>query len=136
MTADLTATADVAVVRDFFQTVASGDVAGLPRLFHADITWTHRNADRFAGVHRGVDGIMAYLGESFQLTAGTLRAVPQTMMSDGAGRVAVLVQLSATRPDGRSMDGAQMVLFTVDGERIRSIDQFVGDPPAVAAFWA
>jgi ketosteroid isomerase-like protein len=71
-----------------------------------------------------------------QLTAGTLRAVPQLIMADGQGHVSVLVRLSATRPDGRSMDGPQLVLFTIDGGRVRSIDQFVGDPAAVAAFWA
>ena len=79
---------------------------------------------------------MAYLAQSAQLTAGTLRAVPQSVMADGQGRVCVLVQLSATRPDGRAMDGAQLVLVTLDGGRVRSIDQFVGDPAAVAVFWA
>jgi ketosteroid isomerase-like protein len=57
-------------------------------------------------------------------------------MADGGGRVGVLVRVRATRPDGRSMDGPQIVLFTLDGGRVRSIDQFVGDPAAVAAFWA
>jgi ketosteroid isomerase-like protein len=57
-------------------------------------------------------------------------------MTDGHGRASVLVRLSATRPDGRSMDGPQIVLFSLDGGRVRSIDQFVGDPAAVAAFWA
>jgi ketosteroid isomerase-like protein len=57
-------------------------------------------------------------------------------MADGGGRVGVLVRVRATRPDGRSMDGPQIVLFTLDGGRVRSIGQFVGDPAAVAAFWA
>jgi len=48
----------------------------------------------------------------------------------------VLAQASSTRPDGRSFDNPQIVLFTLDGGRVRSIDQFVGDPVAVAAFWA
>jgi hypothetical protein len=39
-------------------------------------------------------------------------------------------------PDGRSFDTPQIVLFTLDGGRVRSIDQFVSDPAAVAAFWA
>jgi hypothetical protein len=30
------------------------------------------------------------------------------------------------------MDGPQLVLVTLDGGRVRSIDQFVGDPAAVA----
>jgi hypothetical protein len=39
-------------------------------------------------------------------------------------------------PDGRSFDDQQILLFTLDGPRVRSVDQFVGDPPAVTAFWA
>jgi hypothetical protein len=29
-----------------------------------------------------------------------------------------------------------MLLFALDGDRVRSVDQFVGDPAAVTAFWA
>jgi ketosteroid isomerase-like protein len=79
---------------------------------------------------------MAFLAESAQLTGGTLRAVPRSFMADGEGRVSVLVQVSGRRPDGRSFDNPQIVLFTLDGDRVRSIDQYVGDPAAVAAFWA
>jgi ketosteroid isomerase-like protein len=105
-------------------------------LLHADATWNHRNNDRLGGVHRGAGAIMAYLAESAQLTGGTLRAVPQSYMAGGQGRVGVLVRLGATRPDGRSMDGPQIVLVTPDGGRVRSTGQFVGDPAAVATFWA
>jgi len=48
----------------------------------------------------------------------------------------VLVQISSTRPDGRSLDDQQIVLFTLDGGRVRTVDQFIGDPGAVTAFWA
>ena len=127
---------DTDVVRALFQAFADADLAALGGLLHADATWHHRNDDRLGGVYRGSDAIMAYLAESAQLTAGTLRAVPQSFMADGRGRVCVPVRLSASRPDGRSMDGPQIVLFSLDGGRVRSIDQFVGDPAAVAAFWA
>jgi ketosteroid isomerase-like protein len=136
MTTDTAAHADVTVVRAGFEAFAQGDVAAFGDMFHADATWNHRNDDRLGGVHRGRDGIMAFIGESGRLTAGTLRAVPESMMADGEGRVAVLVRVSGTRPDGRSFDDPQMLLFAVDGERVRSVDQFVGDPSAVAAFWA
>ena len=132
-TASLT---DADIVRAVFQAFADADLAALGGLLHADAAWHHRNDDRLGGVHRGSDAITAYLAQSAQLTAGTLRAVPQSFMADGEGRVCVLVRLSATRPDARSMDGPQLVLFTLDGGRVRSIDQFVGDPAAVAAFWA
>ena len=57
-------------------------------------------------------------------------------MTGGQGHVAVLVRLRASRPDGRTIDGPQVLLVTVEGGRVRAIEQFVGDPAAVAAFWA
>jgi ketosteroid isomerase-like protein len=136
MTINTATDTDVDVVRAVFEAFANADMAALGELLHPGATWNHRNDDRLGGVHHGSDGIMAYLAQSAQLTGGTLRAVPQSFMVGGQGRVSVLVQVSGTRPDGRSFDNPQIVLFTLDGDRVRSIDQFVGDPPAVAAFWA
>ena len=130
------ATADSDVVRAVFGTFASGDLAALADLLQPDATWHHHNDDRFGGIHRGNDAVIAYLAESALLTAGPLQAVPQSVMGDGAGHVAVLVRLVASRPDGRSMDGPQVLLATVEDGRVRAIEQFVGNPAAVAAFWA
>jgi ketosteroid isomerase-like protein len=136
VTTETTTAADIAVVRAGFEAFAGGDVAAFADMFAADATWNHRNDDRLGGIHAGSDGIMAYIGESAQLTAGTLRAEPQTIMGDGQGSVAVLVRVSATRPDGRAFADTQILLFKVEGDRVRSVDQFVGDPTAVKAFWA
>jgi ketosteroid isomerase-like protein len=136
MTTDTATDADIATVRALFEAFANHDLAALGDLFDDEATWNHRNDDRLGGIHRGSDGIMAFMAESAQLTGGTLRVVPQTFMADGEGRVSVLVQVSGTRPDGRSFDNPQIVLFTLDGDRVRTVDQFVGDPAAVAAFWA
>ena len=127
---------DTDLVRALFQAFADADVAGLGSLLHPDATWHHRNDDRLGGIHRDADAIIAYLTESALLTAGTLRAEPQSVMADGEGHVAVPVRLSASRPDGRTMDGPQVLLVTVAGGRVRAIEQLVGDPLAVAAFWA
>ena len=127
---------DVDVVQAVFGAFASGDLAAVSDLLHADAIWHHHNDDRLGGIHRGTDAIIAYLTESALLTAGTLRAEPQSVMADSEGHVAVLVRLSASRPDGRAMDGPQVVLVTVEEGRARAIEQFVGDPAAVAAFWA
>jgi ketosteroid isomerase-like protein len=126
---------DVAVVRSGFEAFAKGDVTAFAAMFHPDATWHHRNDDRLGGVHRGSDGIVAFIAESAELTGGTLRAVPESFMADGEGRVSVLVRVSGSRPDGRSFDNPQILLFNVHGDRVRSVDQFVGDPSAVTAFW-
>jgi ketosteroid isomerase-like protein len=131
-----TADTDVAVVRAGFQAVANCDLATFRDQFHPDATWNHRNDDRLGGVHRGSDAIVAFLAESMRLTGGTLRPVPLAYLTDGDGRVAVLTGISGTRPDGRSFDDRQILLFTIEHGRARSVDQFVGDPEAVTAFWA
>jgi len=131
-----TADEDVRTVRSVFHAFTSRDLAALSTLFHQDATWHHRNDDRLGGSHRGSDGIAAYLAEAAQLTAGTLRPAPRSFMADSAGRVCVLVQVSGTRPDGRSFDDPQVALFNVEDGRVRSVEQYVGDPPAVTAFWA
>jgi ketosteroid isomerase-like protein len=136
MTTDTAAGTDIAVVRAGFEAFAKGDLAAFGDLFYDDATWNHRNDDRLGGVHQGRDGILAFIAESGQLTAGTLRAAPESIMANGEGQVAVLVRVSATRPDGRLFDDQQILLFTLDGDHVRSVDQFVGDPPAVTAFWA
>lgn len=131
-----TTTTDVEIVRALFGAFATGDLASLSDLLHADATWHHHNDDRHGGIHRGADAVVAYLTESALVTAGTLHAEPQSVLADGQGRVAVPLRFSASRPDGRTIDGPQVVLVTVDDGRIRAIEQFVGDPAAVAAFWA
>jgi ketosteroid isomerase-like protein len=136
VTTDIAAATDVAVVRSVFEAFANRDLAAIGDLFQEDATWNHRNDDRLGGIHHGSDGIVAFLAESAHLTAGTLRPVPRSFMADGAGRVCVLVQVSGTRPDGRSFDNPQLLLVTLDGGLVRIVDQFVGDPAAVTAFWA
>jgi ketosteroid isomerase-like protein len=130
------AESDVAAVRAGFEALARGDLDGLAAGFAADATWNHRNDDRFGGIHHGRDAIMAFIGESAQLTAGTLRVPVESYLPDGDGRVAVLVRVQATRPDGRSFDDQQLLLFRVEDDQVRSVDQYVGDPATVKAFWA
>lgn len=128
-------TDDVAAVRAGFDAVAAGDLPGFAAGFHPDATWNHRNPDRLGGTKDGIDAILGFLVESVQLTAGTLRPVPQLFMSDGAGHVAVLTRITADRPDGRSFDDTQVLYFVLEDGLVRSVDQFIGDPPTVTAFW-
>lgn len=136
MTASTSTDAGIALVRAGFTAVANRDLAAFAAVFHPDATWNHRNPDRLGGIHRGSDGIVAFLTESMELTAGTLRPVAETIMSDGAGCVVALMRVSGTRPDGRTFDDPQVLVFAIDGDKVRGVDQYIGDPPAVTAFWA
>ncbi len=133
---DTTARADVEVVQARFAAVAAGDIAAFAAGFHPDATWNHRNPDSLGGIKHGIDEIVGFLAASVELTGGTLRPVAEVYLPDGAGHVAVLTRITAQRPDGRAFDDTQILYFRLEDERIRSVDQFVGDPPAVTEFWA
>ena len=128
--------ADVDVVRAGFEAVAAGDIMAFAAGFHADATWNHRNPDSLGGIKHGIDQILGFLAASMEMTAGTLRPVPQLYLPNGAGHVAVLTRISGERPDGRTFDDTQILYFQLEDGKIRSVDQFIGDPPAVTEFWA
>jgi len=130
------AQADVDVVRAGFEAVAAGDIMAFAAGFHADATWNHRNPDSLGGIKHGIDQIVGFLAASMEMTAGTLRPVPQLYLPNGAGHVAVLTRISGERPDGRTFDDTQILYFQLEDGKIRSVDQFIGDPPAVTEFWA
>lgn len=133
---DTTAQADVDAVRAGFDAVAAGDIVAFAAGFHPDAWWNHRNPESLGGIKHGIDEIVAFLAASMELTAGTLRPVPQLYLPDGNGHVAVLTQVSGKRPDGRSFDDTQILYFQLEAGKVRSVDQFIGDPPAVTDFWA
>ena len=133
---DTTAQAEVEAVRAGFEAVAAGDIVAFAAGFHADATWNHRNPDSLGGIKHGIDEIVGFLAASMELTAGTLRPVPQLYMPNGEGHVAVLTRISGERPDGRTFDDTQILYFQLEDGKVRSVDQFIGDPPAVTEFWA
>lgn len=133
---DTTAQADVEAVQAGYDAVAAGDIVAFAACFHPGATWNHRNPDRLGGIKQGIDEIVGFMAASMELTAGTLRAVPQLFMPNGAGHVAVLSRISGERPDGRTFDDTQILYFQLENGKVRSVDQFIGDPPAVTDFWA
>jgi len=136
MSTETATQSQAAIVGAGFEAFAKGDIEGFRAMFHENATWNHRNDDHLGGIHEGQDAIIAFVVESGKLTDGTIRAEPEWMVGDGQGRVVVAMRVTGTRPDGRSFDDSQIVVFGVDRDRVRTVDQYIGDPAAVRAFWA
>jgi ketosteroid isomerase-like protein len=69
----------------------------------------------------------------------TVRSVFAAFASRDLAALSTLFHQDATwhhRNHGRSFDDPQVALFTVEDGRVRSVEQYVGDPAAVSAFWA
>ena len=135
MTGTLTST-DAEAVAAGFEALARGDMDAFAAGFHEDATWNHRNDDRLGGIHAGRNALMEFIAESGRLTDGTLAPVPTAVMDNGKGLVAVAVHITASRPDGRTWDDEQVLLFTVEDGLVRAVDQFIGNPAGATAFWS
>jgi ketosteroid isomerase-like protein len=136
MSETLTSTTDAQAVIGGFEALARGDMAAFAAGFHEDASWNHRNDDRLGGIHAGRDALMEFIAESGRLTEGTLAPVPTAVMDNGDGLVAVVVHITASRPDGRKWDDTQVLLFAVENGLVRAVDQFLGDPAGATAFWS
>jgi len=135
MTGTLTST-DAEAVAAGFEALARGDMDAFAAGFHEDATWNHRNDDRLGGIHAGRNALMEFIAESGRLTDGTLAPVPTAVMDNRKGLVAVAVHITASRPDGRTWDDEQVLLFTVEDGLVRAVDQFIGNPAGATAFWS
>jgi ketosteroid isomerase-like protein len=130
-----TITAAEATVLRGFAAFATQDMDTLGVVFHPGVVWIHHNDDRFQGAKTGWPAVAAFFGESGELTQGTLRVEPHTTMAAG-DLVTVLARVTATRPDGRRLDDEQVLLFRLEDGRAVQVDQYIGEPAAVEAFWA
>ena len=76
----------------------------------------------------GIGGVVAALSVTSDLTRGHPmgEAMRACLLATELARRAGLDASDQRRPDGRSFDNPQVVLFTVDGDRVRTVDQFVG----------
>jgi uncharacterized protein len=126
--------AETTVLRGY-QAFATADMETLSELFDPNIVWTHHNDDRFGGAKAGWPAVAQYFAESAELTAGNLEARVESTTASGE-LVAVAARMIGTRPDGRRFDDPQMHLFRLRSGRVVQVDQYVGDPAAVEAFWA
>lgn len=136
MTSAASTTTEVEHVMSRFKSFGEGDIATTLDGFAPDATWNHRNDDALGGIHAGREAIKEFFEQSGIRTQGTLRVVPTAVLTDGGENVAVLAVVSGTRPDGRTQEDPQVMHFVVRGGLVRTVDQYVGDPTAVAAFWA
>ncbi len=136
MSAETATHPDVATVQAGYAAFGRGDMPALVALFAPDVTWERGDSDRFAPAYHGVEAVLGYFAESAALSAGTLKVEPQIYTTDGQGHVVVVSRTRATRPDGRTLEGRDVNVFTVKDGRVAQVQQFVGKSAASAAFWA
>jgi ketosteroid isomerase-like protein len=125
-------------VRECYEALARGDLrAFVARL--ADDCIMHEAGESdipHSGVYRGVNEISGVFQRLARLSDGTGRFELQDLFADGAGAVVSVHRNLARRPDGRTLDTREALVFDVRDGKVTSIRNFYDDMSQVARFWS
>ncbi|GAA3191057.1 nuclear transport factor 2 family protein [Dactylosporangium siamense] len=122
------------LVRRAFAAFESGDLATIRALFAADIVWRVGGHGPASGETVGLDAVLANFQQIMTWTAGDYAAHPVDFLGSDRHAVA-LTRARASRPDGRTLDVAQAVVFEVAGGRLVSCQHMAYDEAAWDAFF-
>lgn len=122
------------VATALYAALVDGDVATAVELLDPDVVLHVPGTHALAGVHRGLDGVLAF-------TAGTAEATDDGESLEvldvlvGAERVGVVCRVTATRGE-RRLDNSTIHLLRVRDGRVAEIHLHNFDGVAVDAFWS
>jgi len=114
-------------VRAAMAALSRGDIDAVGTLVHPDYTYTVRGRASISGTYRGWEAMAGVLRRIFDMTNGTLAAMPEIVLA-GDENVLMYTHVTASRPDGRTYDNYQAYRYRlkdgliIDGETI-PVDQ-------------
>jgi ketosteroid isomerase-like protein len=122
------------LVRRIFDAFAHKEGLRLRHVFAPDAVWTVPGEGVMAGVYRGPEQILRFLGRLPKETDGSYgsRLIDVLASED---RAAALYRASGERL-GRRLDLDQVLLFRIEGGLVREVLALPADPAAFEAFWA
>jgi len=123
------------LVRRAYAAFGAGDMDTLVTLFKPDIVHGVPGNSRIAGDHKGTDEVLAMYGNLFALSDGSVSVTLDDVLSDGGDRVIAIHHAKATR-NGATRESQDALLFTIEGDKIASIQDFFADIEGESAFWS
>lgn len=121
------------VVRRIFDAFARRDVFALRGIFAPDAVWTVPGDGTMAGVYRGPEAILRFLGRLPKETDGTYRTQLIDVLASER-RAAALYRASGRRR-GLTLDLDQVLLFELGDGAVRDVLALPSDPAAFERFW-
>jgi uncharacterized protein len=125
---------NVARMREGYDAFAKGDLAALRELMTEDIVWHVPGRSALAGDYEGPDAVLAFFGRTMELTGGSFKAEPLTLLSDDAYGAAP-VAITAHRED-RHLDVLNVQAIRWRDGRVAEFWDTSTDPDALERFFA
>jgi len=123
------------VVTEFLSAVQTGDNAKLAELLHPEIRWNQPGDNGVSGLKYSNMEVFGMVGKMFELSANSLRLSEIKSVTDNGNKVACLLNWTAAKPSGESLNVDNTDVYTVDNGKIISVDVFSADIDAENLFW-
>jgi uncharacterized protein len=128
------AAANEALVRGIFDAFARKEGLKLRHVFASDAVWTVPGEGVMAGVYRGPEQILRFLGRLPKETDGTYGSRLIDVLASEQ-RAAAVYRASGER-HGRRLDLDQVLLFRIQGGLVQEVVALPADSAVFEAFWA
>lgn len=123
------------LVRRAHAAFKANDIDEVGRLFADDIVWTVGGEGPQTGTTVGMANVMKNFGEIMVMTEGTYNAEPMDYLGSDDHAINIS-HLTAKRPDGRSIDIMEAVIFKVRDGKLVEAQHVAYDEKAWEDFFA
>jgi ketosteroid isomerase-like protein len=121
--------------REAMETFTRGDVEAYKDYFADDVLWHVSGNHPLSGSYRGKEALFEYFNKVHELTQGSLRVQPETILADDS-HLGIFARVTAQR-DGKSLDVTMAQAFTVDANgKWTEYWALADDQAAVDALWS
>lgn len=103
-------------IRRGYEAFGKGDLDTLRELFSPDIVWHAGGDNAISGDYKGIDEVFGMFMKLFEMTDGSMEQDVHDVLANDEHAVA-LTRLTASRPDGRTVDMNQAAVFHMDGQQ-------------------
>jgi ketosteroid isomerase-like protein len=121
------------IIRRGFKAFGEGDMETLRAIFTPDVVQSQPGNNQTSGEYNGIDKVLGFYGQLFELSGGTLSLELKSVESQGE-RVVSVHHAKAER-EGRSLDADESIEFTFAGDKISRLDVRYVDEAVEDAFW-
>jgi len=121
-------------VRRGYEAFSNGDMDTLRSIMTPDVVQRVPGQSQIAGEHKGIDGVLGYYGQLFELTGGTLSV--QLESTKVEGDTVVSTHHATAQRQGRSWDATENITFSFSGDKISRLDEAPTDLADFDAFWS
>lgn len=125
---------DVDLVQRGYDAFGAGDMDTLRGLFTEDAVWHLGGSGGLSGDKQGLDAILAYFGELFSRSDGTVKVDLDDLI--GGDKHTVGFQRVHAQRNGDSIDLRTVIVFALKDGKVNEVYEFPEDTAKAADFWS